>query len=232
MLQRIREAVIVGNRGGGRPAEVPERGQVGYQGAGGDLLTRFCAELTAAGGQPHIVADGAAATRVVLDLVRSRSIRRLLVSHGKVLDSLSIGEPLRAVGVEVVDVLHNSDICNPSSPSGIWQQADLGLSGVDYLIAETGSVVLASRPDEPRSVSLLPAVHIAVAERGQLLPDLFDLFSKLDAQKCGLPSNLSIITGPSKTGDIELRLVTGVHGPGEIHVVVIDSDMSRAEIRP
>jgi L-lactate dehydrogenase complex protein LldG len=95
---------------------------------------------------------------------------------------------------------------------------------VDYLIAETGSVVLASRNEQPRSVSLLPPVHVAVAHRRQLLPDLFDLFSQLDLQKIGFPSNLSIITGPSKTGDIELRLVTGVHGPGEIHVVVIDSE--------
>lgn len=217
-----------GNRAGGHPVEVPERGQVGYQGAGGDLLTRFCAELTTAGGQPHIVADTAAATRVVLDLVRSRSIRRLLLGHGGVLDSLMIVEPLRVAGVEVVDVMHASDTGNRSSPGGVWERAELGLSGVDYLIAETGSVVLASRAEQPRSVSLLPPVHIAVADRHQLLPDLFDLFSKLDAPKGGLPSNLSIITGPSKTGDIELRLVTGVHGPGEIHVVVIDSETACA----
>ncbi len=100
-------------------------------------------------------------------------------------------------------------------------QADLGLSGVDYLIAETGSVVLLSRPGQPRSLSLLPPIHIAVAERRQVLPDLFDLFTPLGIKPGELPACVSIITGPSKTGDIELRLVTGVHGPGEIHVVLI-----------
>ena len=95
--------------------------------------------------------------------------------------------------------------------------ADVGISGVDHLLAETGSLVVLSRPDQPRSLSLLPPVHIVVAEVGQIVPDLFDLFARLD----GLPSCLTLITGPSKTGDIELRLVTGVHGPGEVHVVLV-----------
>jgi L-lactate dehydrogenase complex protein LldG len=97
--------------------------------------------------------------------------------------------------------------------------ADIGISGVDFLIAETGSIVVQAKKDDPRSVSLLPPVHIAVAERSQLLPDLFDLFAQLNARE--MPSCLTLITGPSKTGDIELRLVTGVHGPGVVHVVLI-----------
>jgi L-lactate dehydrogenase complex protein LldG len=80
--------------------------------------------------------------------------------------------------------------------------------------------VLLARPDQPRSSSLLPAVHVAVAEQTQIVPDLFDLFERL-AERGAQPSSAIIITGPSKTGDIELKLVTGVHGPGELHVVVI-----------
>jgi L-lactate dehydrogenase complex protein LldG len=72
---------------------------------------------------------------------------------------------------------------------------------------------------------LLPPVHIAIAWRSQILPDLFDLFPSgaAGAQEADLPSCWSLITGPSKTGDIELRLVTGVHGPGEVYVVLIES---------
>jgi L-lactate utilization protein LutB len=255
MLQRIREAVREGNRAGGSPAQIPERGQTGYQGAGADPLVGFGAAFTAAGGQLHVVADVAAAVAAIVDLVRSRSIRRVILGHGEVLDALPVVEPLRAAGIEVVDLsggrqppesrdsqsrdsqganaprsassLKDSQGANaPRSASSLkeWFAAELGLSGVDYLIAETGSVVLASRPEQPRSLSLLPPVHIAVAQRRQLLPDLFDLFAVLGARGEDLPAGLTIITGPSKTGDIELRLVTGVHGPGEVHVVVIDSD--------
>ncbi len=228
MLQRIRQAVLEGNRAGGSPPAIPERGQIGYQGAGADPLACFRAAFTAAGGQLHVVADGAGAAEVILDLVRTHSIRRVLLGHGEVLDTLSIVEPLRASGVGIVDQSRRRQSPEPYDSQGTDAScsdarfaADLGLSGVDYLIAETGSVVLASRPEQPRSLSLLPPIHIAVAERRQLLPDLFDLFAVLGSPREDLPSCVSIITGPSKTGDIELRLVTGVHGPGAIHVVLI-----------
>ena len=97
----------------------------------------------------------------------------------------------------------------------------MGISGVAYAIAETGTLVMASGPNDPRSLSLTPFVHIAVVGSDQLLPDLFDLFTELEPEKDRLPACLSFITGPSKTGDIELKLVTGVHGPGELHVVLI-----------
>jgi L-lactate dehydrogenase complex protein LldG len=216
MLQRIREAVVAGNRAGGARA-LPDRGTIGYQGAGLDPVARFREAFTAAGGCLHVVADRAAAVAVLLDLVRTRSAQRLLLGGGEVLATLSVVEPLRATGVEVVEV----GAASKEVDRDTIFQADFGLSGVDYLIAETGSVILASRPEQPRALSLLPPIHVAVAERRQILPDLFDLFAAPGAKPDELPACLSILTGPSKTGDIELRLVTGVHGPGEIHVVLI-----------
>src|SRR5262249_28915468 len=153
--------------------------------------------------------------RKVLALVHERSARRVLLGHGTFLDSLHLADALRTAGAEV----STADNQSPPSCRAPFFAAEIGITGVDYLIAETGSLALFARPGEPRSFSLLPPVHIAVAESSQLLHDLFDLFDQHD---CGnFPSCLSLITGPSKTGDIELRLVTGVHGPGEVHVVLV-----------
>jgi L-lactate dehydrogenase complex protein LldG len=227
-LDRVRKAVAEGNQAGSA-VPLPERGTVGYQGGGADPLARFCAELTAAGGQAHVVPDGEAAVALVLALVRERGVRSVLLGREAFLDTLALAGALRKAGVEVVGV--NS--LTEGQQKEPFFAADLGLSGVDYLLAETGSVALRTRPDQPRSLSLLPPVHVAVARRDQIVADLFDLFEKrLGEHQDGLPACLSLITGPSKTGDIELRLVTGVHGPGEIHVVVVGTDLKSTPLLP
>jgi L-lactate utilization protein LutC len=221
-LQRVRHAVQAGTRAG--TAALEPRGQTGYQGAGPDPVARFTAECTAAGGQVNLVQGRDEAIAKVLELVQARSLHKVLLGCGRYLDSLQLSGPLRASGLEVVPV----DGLTPAGCRDPLFAAEVGISGVHYLVAETGTVVLEARPEEPRSLSLLPPVHIAVAHRSQVLPDLFDLFQAFasnegkDERGTLVPSCLSLITGPSKTGDIELRLVTGVHGPGEIHVILVE----------
>ena len=91
-------------------------------------------------------------------------------------------------------------------------------------VAETGSLLVGSSPAQGRVVSLLPPRFLAIVEPSQIVPDLFDAFARLEVIRGQLPSNLAFITGPSKTGDIELKLVTGVHGPGDVTLVVVESD--------
>jgi L-lactate dehydrogenase complex protein LldG len=92
-----------------------------------------------------------------------------------------------------------------------------GVSRAAYGIAATGSVVVASSPDEPRSRHLLPEVHVSLLRHDLLVPDLAALFAAFAGN---LPSALAIVTGPSRSADIEQRLVVGVHGPREVHVVI------------
>jgi L-lactate dehydrogenase complex protein LldG len=87
-----------------------------------------------------------------------------------------------------------------------------------YGLADTGSVVLASGPEEPRARSLLPEVHISLLAEERILPGLEELFAALGRD---LPSALAIVTGPSRSADIEQSLTVGVHGPGEVHVVLV-----------
>ena len=90
-------------------------------------------------------------------------------------------------------------------------------------MADTGTLVLKALPGQPRVVSLLPPVHVAILDSEKILPSLDELLIRLrlDFKATGrLDSCLTLITGPSKTADIETELVLGVHGPRELHVIV------------
>jgi L-lactate dehydrogenase complex protein LldG len=95
---------------------------------------------------------------------------------------------------------------------------DAGVSTALYGLADTGSVVLASSPEEPRARSLLPEVHVTLLHEERILPGLDELFAVLGDD---LPSALAIVTGPSRSADIEQKLAVGVHGPREVHVVLL-----------
>jgi L-lactate utilization protein LutC len=217
-MQRIREAVADGNRAG-TISPLPERGTVGYQATGPDPVARLRNEIIAAGGHAHIVPDADSAVTTVIELVRRFGARSVLLGAGAFIDTLPLESALAALGVEVRLAAWLAEM----EARRVFFAAEMGISGVDHVIAETGTLALETRPDQPRAASLLPPVHIAVAHRRQILPDLFDLFVGR-WQEDGLPSCLSLITGPSKTGDIELKLVTGVHGPGELHLVLVHAD--------
>jgi L-lactate utilization protein LutC len=220
-LQRVKRAVAEGNRAGAAQ-KLPEPSGVGYQGAGPDPMQRFCQELAVAGGKAYVAADGKAVMHTIQSIVQAHNARKLLLSRGGLIEQMNLPAKLKQLGLDVrtVDASLNDS-------REVFFTAEVGITNVHRLIAETGTVVLASSPDEPRSASLLPSVHIALADRSQLLADLFDLFD-LFAPSAALakstpPSCLTLITGPSKTGDIELKLVTGVHGPGEIHVILLQA---------
>jgi len=103
--------------------------------------------------------------------------------------------------------------------------ADVGLTGCEALIARTGSVVISSKTNLSRTLSIFPPVHVVVAYRDNMLYDLKNYFSGVNTNDIqSLPSMISIISGPSRTSDIEKTLVMGAHGPKEMYVFYIDQD--------
>lgn len=96
---------------------------------------------------------------------------------------------------------------------------DAGVTEVDYAVAETGTLVIRHRPEHGRLLSLVPFVHVAIVEPRKLLPDLIDLFE--DLAKEGSGSGVTMISGPSKTADIEMNTVTGVHGPNVVKAFLL-----------
>ncbi len=98
--------------------------------------------------------------------------------------------------------------------------ADIGITSADYALSDTGTLVMIASPAEARLVSLLPLMHVAILPRERILTGLDELFTMLP-RPAEQTSSLVLITGPSRTADIEQILVRGVHGPGQISVIVV-----------
>ncbi len=104
----------------------------------------------------------------------------------------------------------------------------VGLTGTDAALAATGSLVLSSGYGRYRAASLLPPIHVAIAATSQILPDLEYWWAQ---QKAGgliqmrQASNIVVVTGPSRTADIAMQLVMGMHGPRELHIDLIDDQV-------
>ncbi|MEZ4523449.1 MAG: LUD domain-containing protein [Thermomicrobiales bacterium] len=106
--------------------------------------------------------------------------------------------------------------------------ADIGISGANIGIADTGTLVIVENEGNGRLVTTLPPVHIAILGVEKIvrnLDDATDILKALPRSGTGqkITSYVSYITGPSRTADIELTLATGVHGPGEVHIVLLDN---------
>jgi L-lactate dehydrogenase complex protein LldG len=106
-----------------------------------------------------------------------------------------------------------------SSPRGLQAAADIGVTGCDAAIAETGSLVFMSGEGKPRTASLLPPVHLAIVQRGDVRATMGEFFRERAAD-IAASACCTFVTGPSRTADIELTLTLGVHGPGQVIVVL------------
>lgn len=96
----------------------------------------------------------------------------------------------------------------------------IGITSADYALADTGTLVMLSSVAEARLISLLPPIHVAIVARETLLSGLDELLTRIP-KPADVSSSMVLITGPSRTADIEQILVRGVHGPGELHVILL-----------
>ena len=174
------------------------------------------------------VPDAQAAGDYVLEVAREIEARSLVYSLHPVVRSALRLDALSEAGVQAEPVAlgHESeerDSQDRARLRTVMEASDIGVTGVDYAISETGTCVIIPRAGVSRLVSLLPPVHITLVERGQVLPSLDELFTlrRDDFVNGNLGSYMNLITGPSRSADIEYKLITGVHGPGEVHMVLI-----------
>ncbi len=196
------------------------------------LVARLQDELRAVGGQVVRVESVAEATQYVTRLAGEYEADLVVRWEDALLEMLEVDAALQEQNVEVRTAAppHEDAAAMAEQRQNLRDllaRADIGLSGADYVIAETGTLALSTLPGQMRGVSLLPPVHVAVVKHSQIVASMADCLAMLqDEGRADLPHRLtsciSFITGPSRTGDIELSLTIGVHGPGELHLVILD----------
>lgn len=170
-------------------------------------IARFVAALEALNARVFVAPDREQAAEYVGALIDGKTA---VASNAPLLEELGIRDlPGVRSGITDLDELRRETA-----------HCHIGITSADYALADTGTLVMISSREEARLVSLLPPVHLAVVPRERLLSGLDELFS-LVPEPAKLSSSMVLITGPSRTADIEQILVRGVHGPGEIHVVLL-----------
>lgn len=186
--------------------------------ADADLTSLFCENASAMG--MHVQrCTLESLEQAVAGLIREVSVQSASVHavdetlRGKLDQALQATEvqrvdwPVRSVRDELFDV-------------------DLGITQAWIAVAETGSLVAAADTDGGRSLSLVPPNHLAIVRAGDIVADVMDLMRILGDRHADLPSGVSMITGPSKTADIEGVLIKGVHGPGRVWIMVVEQEGS------
>ncbi len=245
-LARVRQAAEMGRAYRVQLQDVPET--IAYVGVQEDLVERFAREVDEVGGQSYIVSDTAGVHATLSRLAEEAGATSALCWQHELLQRVGLAEFLAARGIAQHDHASLAAL-PPDEQRRIVLACDLGITSCDLAIAETGTLMMCSRPGQERVASLLPPYYVTIVERRQIVADLVDAIAMLQRSEVGgqwsermtndqapmtnevrkpktesrnLPSNVTLITGPSKTGDIELQLTTGVHGPGRWRVIVVD----------
>jgi L-lactate dehydrogenase complex protein LldG len=179
-----------------------------------DPPARFIEELEAIGGHGKRVESLEEAREYVLSLARERGAELLIRWDVQELEELGADTPLEEAGVEVVVWRDLDDFREVAA------RADIGLSTAEWAIADTASLVLTSGPGKGRTVTLLPPTYVAVVAAEKVLRTVPEAIEKYAGGE-GLPANVVFHTGPSRSGDIEMEIFVGMHGPGDVHVVLV-----------
>jgi L-lactate dehydrogenase complex protein LldG len=188
------------------------------------LAERFCAELQKLSGKTYRAASAAAVPAIVTQILKDAGAEGHVVRwDDHTLDGLGIDEAVAEAGLTVVPVQHGAFRLQVLDKA---EQAFAGITGVDMAIAETGTLVMGSSklgeqgaPGRGRTVSLLPPLHIAIVRKEQLVYSTVAVFRHLAVGP--MPSQVVFASGPSRSADIENDLSIGVHGPKQVHVIVV-----------
>jgi L-lactate dehydrogenase complex protein LldG len=214
VMDRVRKALGRGGANASTPPAPPELPEAVVRTVKGDVdLAELFAKRAAELKMIVTPITAASAAGELVKFLSAKSIKQVALSVSPLLERLKLRDALAAAGVTVKS-------WDAMTLDELYDDYDCAITDVDFAVAESASLVIKPKRTHGRGLSLVPMYHVAFVERRQLLPDLVDLFGELalDADR----SNVILISGPSKTADIEMNVVTGVHGPNVVNTFLLD----------
>ena len=198
-----------------------------------EMLSKFEAELTRVAGVAHRAANRQELEETLKSILSHASATSVVLSRNPLLAELNLEALLRAwgKGVSVWQASGAGDApVGEDASLRVFAEASfaaaVGITGVEFALAETGSLVVASWTEGVQLASLAPPVHVAFFQRSQLVASLEEVLERLPVARGpeqAVPGrSVVFITGTSRTADIEQILVRGVHGPGEVHAILVE----------
>jgi L-lactate dehydrogenase complex protein LldG len=205
ILQKVRTALR--RDAGQQPTAVPEVHLLASETAPEERIRQFCECIESLSGKAYCANSRADACAYASSLLGKGT-------------AIASNTPLtRECGITALPGVQTGPF-NEEELRRLCAAADLGITGADYALADTGTLVLLASAEEASMISLLPPVHLAIVSRDRILSGLDELFQILPRPD-QRTSSMVLITGSSRTADIEQILIRGVHGPGELHIVIL-----------
>ena len=182
--------------------------------SGAQLFSEFEERAKAVSAEVFRCATAADAREALIRLVEGALVQKAVVVESPLQIAAGVTEALRARGVEVYT--------DPAEIADHAPTADIGISGVEFGVAETGSVFQEGREIATRLVTILPPLHVVFLPSANIVPGIAEAFEIISESFDR--GYIGFITGPSRTADIERVLTIGVHGPSRFAIIAVDEE--------
>jgi L-lactate utilization protein LutC len=219
IIANVKDALGTGAQNNSHDAAATTAMPVSPSAQRAELASAFARELEEVGGKFLGIVTPAELTNRIVTLAGEIGAKTVAIGQGVASDMGAIGEALERADFRIVRMLPVADIERAPMRARV-ADADLGIADADFAIASTGTLAVISNPQRPSSLTLLPPASLAIVQIDRIIPNLAAVLAAIGP--AGVAANrLTLITGPSRTADIEKRIVLGVHGPKSLHVIVV-----------
>jgi L-lactate utilization protein LutC len=195
-----------------------------------ERLPKFELEFEKVAGLPHRASTPSQLEGILQTIIDGAQSAEVVLTRNPLLGQLELPEKLRAWGRTAMEWTAGLTVTPDAACERDFRarcfSAGIGITGVDFVLAETGSLVLSSQTEGCQLASLAPPLHVALYRRSQVLSSLDEILERMPlatgAGASVIGRSTVFITGPSRTADIEQILIRGVHGPREVHAILVE----------